>query len=64
MITYADDKEREGRPQKFQEAKLKDILDQDSCQTYEHLAKSVTQAAIASRSKALGHHKGTYFFKS
>lgn len=51
-----EDKEREGRPVKFEDADLEALLDQDSCQTEEQLAESlgVTQQAISHRLKALG----------
>ena len=50
------DKEREGRPVKFEDTELKALLDQDSCQTQEKLAKilGVTQKAISNRLKARG----------
>jgi len=50
------DKEREGRPVKFEDAELEELLDQDSCQTQEELAKTlrVTQQAISNRLKAMG----------
>jgi len=50
------DKEREGRPVKFEDAELEKLLDQDSCQTQEELARTLgaTQQAISSRLKAMG----------
>ena len=50
------DKEREGRPVKFENAELEAVLDQNSCQTQEELAETlgVTQQAISNRLKAMG----------
>jgi [histone H3]-lysine36 N-dimethyltransferase SETMAR len=50
------DKERPGQPKKFEDEKLEELLDQDSCQTQEELAQAlnVTQQAISKRLKALG----------
>ena len=51
-----EDKEREGRPQTFEDAELEELLDQDSCQTQEELAETleVTQQAISLRLKDIG----------
>lgn len=51
-----NDKVREGRPVKFEDAELEALLDQDSCQTQEELAETlgVTQETISNRLKALG----------
>lgn len=51
-----EDKERSGRPKKFQDAELGELLDQDPTQLQEELANTVnvTQSAIARRLKALG----------
>ena len=53
-IFFTSDKEREGRPVKFEDAELEAILDQDSYQTQEELAETleVTQQAISNRLKA------------
>ena len=50
------DKEREGRPLKFEDAELEALLDQNSCQTQEKLAETlgVTQKAISNRLKSMG----------
>ena len=50
-----EDKEREGRPVKFEDAELEALLDQDSCQTEEQLVESleVTQQAISHRLKTI-----------
>jgi len=49
-----EDKERSGQPKKFEDEELETLLDQDSCQTQEELAKTleVTQQAISKRLKA------------
>jgi histone-lysine N-methyltransferase SETMAR len=51
-----EDKERPGQVKKFEDEELEALLDEDSCQTQEELAKSlgVTQQAISKRLKALG----------
>ena len=51
------DKERPGQPKKFENEELKTLLDEDSCQTQDELAKSlgVTQQAISKRLKAAGY---------
>lgn len=54
-----NDKERPGGPQKFEDEELEALLEQDSCQTQEELAKTfgvthVTQPAISIRLKAAG----------
>ena len=51
-----EDKERPGQPKKFEDAELEALLDEDSCQTQEELAKSfgVTRQAISHRLKLLG----------
>lgn len=51
------DKERPGQQKKFEDEKLKALLDEDPCRTQGELAKSlgVTQAAISKRLKALGY---------
>lgn len=51
-----EDKERPGQVKKFEDAELEALLEEDSCQTQEELAKSlgVTQQAISKRLKALG----------
>lgn len=48
------DKERPGQPKKFEDEELETLLDEDSCQTQDELAKSlgVTQQAISKRLKA------------
>ncbi|UYV83676.1 SETMAR [Cordylochernes scorpioides] len=50
------DKERGGRPIKFEEAELEALLDEDSSQTQEELAETlgVTQQAISNRFKVMG----------
>ncbi|UYV65740.1 ALG2, partial [Cordylochernes scorpioides] len=50
------DKERGGRPIKFEDAKLEALLDEDSSQTQEELAETlgVTQQAISNRPKVIG----------
>ena len=50
-----EDEERPGQPQKFEGEELEALLDQDSCQTQEELAKplGVTHQAITRRLKAL-----------
>lgn len=50
------DKERDGRPQKFEDAELVALLDEDSCQTQEELGASlgVTQQTISTRLKSMG----------
>ncbi|UYV65578.1 SETMAR [Cordylochernes scorpioides] len=50
------DKERGGRPIKFEEAELEALLDEDSSQTQEELAETlgVTQQAISNRLKFMG----------
>lgn len=52
-----EDKERSGQPKKFEDEELETLLDQDSCQTQEELAKTleVTQQAISKRLKAAGY---------
>ena len=44
-----EDKERSGRPKVYEDAKSEALLDQDSCQTQEELARTlgVTQQAIS-----------------
>lgn len=51
-----EDKERPGRPQKFEDEELESLLDEDPCQTLKELATSlnVTQAAVSLRLKAMG----------
>lgn len=51
-----EDKERPGQPKKFEDEELEALLDEDSGQTQEELAKSlgVSQKAISDRLKALG----------
>lgn len=51
-----NDKEREGRPSKFEDAELESLLDEDSCQTQDELAETlgVTQQAISNRLKNMG----------
>lgn len=51
-----NDKQRSGRPPKISDTDLQDLLDQDSTQTQQQLAKSlgVTQQAISERLHALG----------
>ncbi|UYV71393.1 hypothetical protein LAZ67_8002959 [Cordylochernes scorpioides] len=50
------DKERGGRPIKFEDAELEALLDEDSTQTQEELAETlgVTQQAILNRLKVMG----------
>ena len=50
------DKERCRRPKVYKDAELEALLDQDSCQTQEELARTLglTQQAISHRSKSLG----------
>lgn len=50
------DKERPGQPKMFEDEELEALLEEDSCQTQEELAKSlnVTQAAVSKRLKSLG----------
>ncbi|UYV70751.1 SETMAR [Cordylochernes scorpioides] len=50
------DKERGGRPIKFEDAELEALLDEDSSQTQEELAETlgVTQQAISNRLKVMG----------
>ncbi|UYV78856.1 RUVBL1 [Cordylochernes scorpioides] len=50
------DKERGGRPIKFEDAELEALLDEDSSQTQEELAETlgVTQQAILNRLKVMG----------
>ena len=47
---------RDWSPVKFEDTELEAILDQDSCQTPEGLAKTfgMTQQAISNRHKAVG----------
>ena len=49
-----EDEERPGQPKKFEDEKLKALLDEDCCQPQEELAESlgVTQAAISKCLKA------------
>lgn len=51
-----EDKERSGRPAKFEDVELEVLLDEDPCQTQEELAKSlgVDQSTISRRLKAAG----------
>ena len=51
-----EDEERPGQAKKFEDEELDPLLDQDSCQTQEELAKTlgVTHQAISRRLKALG----------
>ena len=51
-----EDKERSGRPKVYGDAELEALLDQDSCQTQEELARTlgVTQQAISQCLKSLG----------
>ena len=51
-----EDQERPGQPKKFEDAELAALLDQDSCQTQEDLAKSlgVEQSTVSRRLKAMG----------
>lgn len=51
-----EDKERSGRPKKFEDDELEALLDEDPCQTLEELASSlnVTQSAVSIRLKAMG----------
>ena len=51
-----EDQERTGQPKKFEDAELAALLDQDSCQTQEDLAKSlgVEQSTVSRRLKAMG----------
>ena len=51
------DKDHPGQVKKFEDEELEALLDQDSCQTQEELAKSlgVTQQAISKRLKTLGY---------
>ncbi|UYV75492.1 SETMAR [Cordylochernes scorpioides] len=53
------DKERGGRPIKFEDAELEALLDEDSSQTQEELAETlgVTQQAISNRLKVMGNIK-------
>ena len=58
------DKEREGKPVKFEDAELAALLDQDLCQTQEELTETleVTQQVISNRLKAMGMvHKQGYW---
>lgn len=50
------DKERDGRPTKFEDTELEKLMDQDCSQTQKELAESlsVTQQAISVRLKAMG----------
>ena len=50
------DKARSDRPQKVSDAELQEVLDQDSAQTQQQLAKKlgITQQAISERLRALG----------
>ncbi|UYV72202.1 SETMAR [Cordylochernes scorpioides] len=50
------EKERGGRPMKFEDAELEALLDEDSSQTKEELAETlgVTQQAISNRLKVMG----------
>ena len=50
-----EDKERSGKPKVYEDAELEAILDQDSCQMQEELARTleVTQQAISHRLKSL-----------
>lgn len=50
------DKERIGRPVKFEDADLEALLDQDSCQTQKELAETlgVAQQTISTRLKSMG----------
>lgn len=50
------DKGREGKPVKFEDDELEELLDQDLCQTQEELAETleVTQQAISSHLKTMG----------
>lgn len=52
-VQNVEDKERSGRPKKFEEEELEALLDEDPCQTQEELAKSlrVTQSTISMRLK-------------
>ena len=51
-----EDKEHSGRPKVYEDAELESLLDEDSCQTQEALARTlgVTQPAISHRLKSLG----------
>ena len=51
-----ENKERSGRPKVYEDAELKALLDEDSCQMQEALALTlgVTQPAISHRLKSLG----------
>lgn len=51
-----EDKERAGRPKTFVDQELETLLDEDSCQTQDELAKSlgVDKATISRRLKAIG----------
>ncbi|UYV66432.1 hypothetical protein LAZ67_4001656 [Cordylochernes scorpioides] len=57
------DKERGGRPIKFEDAELEALLDEDSSQTQEELAETlgVTQQAISNRLKVMARkHRAPY----
>ena len=51
-----EDQERPGQPKKIEDVELAALLDQDSCQTQENLAKSlgVEQSTVSRRLKAMG----------
>lgn len=50
------DKERSGRPEKFEDLELQALLDEDPCQTQNRLAETlgVSQKTISNRLKAMG----------
>jgi len=49
-----EDKERSGRSKVYEDAELKALLDEDSCQTQKELTLGVTQQTILYRLKSLG----------
>ena len=53
---HVEDQHSGGREKVFEDAELKALLDQDSCQNQKELARSlgVTQSAISKRLKAMG----------
>ena len=55
-LTSVEDRQSGGREKVFEDAKLEALLEQDSCQNQEELARSleVTQQAISKRLKAMG----------
>ena len=52
-----EDKEHPAQPKKFEDEKLKALLDEDCCQTQEELAESlgVTQEVISKRLNTAGY---------